>query len=184
MKLRTLPSRSGRDSLSGMTLHPEIILELAEPAQLEELLPLVAAYHEFEEVETSAEQRRHSVGNLLHDKGLGGIWLVRKLDIVIGYIAICYSYSIEFGGRDAFVDEFYIDASERGKGIGGRVLKEIAKLLRARGFVAVHLEVDGQNERARAAYAQTGFSSREKYHVMSLELTMEGDRLYPARSGS
>jgi GNAT superfamily N-acetyltransferase len=156
--------------LPGMTLHPEIILELAGPTQLEELLPLVAAYHAFEGVETSAEQRRDSVGKLLHDKNLGELWLVRELDGVIGYIAICYSYSIEFGGRDAFVDEFYIADSERGKGIGGRVLKEIAKLLRARGIVAIHLEVDGENVQARAAYARAGFSSRDKYHVMSLEL--------------
>ena len=170
MKLGTLPSRSGRDSLPGMTLHPEITLELAGPAQLEELLPFVAAYHSFEKVETSVEQRRQSVGKLLRDKNLGEIWLVRKLDIVIGYIAICYSYSIEFGGRDAFIDEFYIAAEERGKGIGGRVLMEIAALLRARGIVAVHLEVEGQNERARATYARAGFSSREKYHVMSREL--------------
>jgi RimJ/RimL family protein N-acetyltransferase len=40
----------------------------------------------------------------------------------------------------------------------------------ARGIVAVHLEVDGQNERARAAYARAGFSSRDKYHVVSLVL--------------
>jgi GNAT superfamily N-acetyltransferase len=167
-----------------MTLHPEIILELAGPAQLEELLPLVAAYHAFEEVETSTELRRQSVGKLLHDKRLGEIWLVRKMDGLIGYIAICYSYSIEFGGRDAFVDEFYVAAAERGMGVGGRVLREISALLRARGIVAVHLEVDGGNERARAAYARVGFSSRDKYLVMSLELTGEGDRLYPARRGS
>ncbi len=156
--------------MPGMALHPEIILELAGPAQLEELLPLVAAYHAFEEVETSAEQRRNSVVKLLHDKNLGEIWLVRKLDSLIGYIAVCYSYSIEFGGRDAFIDEFYLVAAERGKGIGGRVLKDIAALLRARGIIAVHLEVDGQNERARAAYARVGFSIRDKYHVMSLGL--------------
>jgi GNAT superfamily N-acetyltransferase len=151
-----------------MALHPEITLEVAGPAQLEELLPLVAAYHALEEVETSVEQKRDSVGRLLRDKSLGEIWLVRKLGDAIGYIAVCYSYSIEFGGRDAFIDEFYVEAAERGKGIGGRVLKEIAALLRARGIVAVHLEVDGGNERARAAYARAGFSSRDKYHVMSL----------------
>ena len=153
-----------------MTLHPEIILELAGPAQLEELLPLVEAYHAFEEVETSAEQRKIAVSKLLQDKNLGEIWLVRNLDNLISYIAVCYSYSIEFGGRDAFVDEFFISNDERGKGIGGRVLKEIAALMRARGIVAIHLEVDGLNERAKAAYARAGFSSREKYHVMSLAL--------------
>lgn len=166
-----MPIRSGRDSLPGVTLHPEITLELAGPAQLEELLPLVAAYHAFEEVETTAEQRKSSVAKLLKDKSLGEIWLVRKLNSVIGYIAVCYSYSIEFGGRDAFVDEFYIASAERGKGIGGRVLKEIAALLQVRGIVAVHLEVDGMNEQARAAYARAGFLSRDKYHVLSLELS-------------
>ena len=154
----------------GMISLPDITLELAGPAQLEELLPLVADYHVFEEVETSAELRRGSVAKLLQDKTLGEVWLVRKVGIVIGYIAVCYSYSIEFGGRDAFVDEFYIAAAERGKGIGGRILKEITTLLRMRGVVAVHLEVDGSNERARAAYARAGFSSRDKYHVMSLDL--------------
>ncbi len=153
-------------------MHPEIVLELSGPAQIEELLPLVADYHAFEDVETSAEQRRYSVAKLLGDQNLGEIYLVRNLDRLIGYIAVCYSYSIEFGGRDAFVDEFYVAAAERGKGIGGRVLKEIAALLRARGIVAVHLEVDGGNERARAAYARAGFSSRDKYHVMSLVLEL------------
>ena len=153
-----------------MTLHPEITLELAGPTQLEELLPLVAAYHAFEEVVTSAEQRRDSVRKLLHDRNPGAIWLVRKSDGVIGYIAVCYSYSIEFGGRDAFIDEFYIEAAERGKGIGSMVLAEVSAFLRERDIVALHLEVDGTNERAKSAYARAGFSSRDKYHVMSLVL--------------
>jgi hypothetical protein len=82
-----------------MTSTPDITLELAGPTQLEELLPLIAAYHAFEEVESSSEQRRSSATKLLQDKRLGEIWLIRKLDGLIGYIAVCYSYSIEFGGR-------------------------------------------------------------------------------------
>ena len=134
------------------------------------MLPLVAAYHAFEEVESSSEQRRSSVTKLLQDKRLGEIWLIRKLDGLIGYIAVCYSYSIEFGGRDAFIDEFYVEAAERGKGIGSMVLAEVSALLRERDIVALHLEVDGTNERAKSAYARAGFSSRDKYHVMSLVL--------------
>ncbi len=153
-----------------MTSTPNITLELAGPTQLEELLPLVAAYHAFEEVESSSEQRRSSVTKLLNDKRLGEIWLIRKLDGLIGYIAVCYSYSIEFGGRDAFIDEFYVEAAERGKGIGSKVLADVSALLRERDIVALHLEVDGTNERAKSAYARAGFSSRDKYHVMSLVL--------------
>ena len=149
---------------------PDITLELVAPHQLEELLPLVAAYHAFEEVDSSPEKRRSSVSYLLKDNSLGEIWLIRKLDSLIGYIAVCYSYSIEFGGRDAFVDEFYVEAAERGKGIGSKVLAEVSALLRERDIVALHLEVDGTNERAKSTYARAGFSSRDKYHVMSLVL--------------
>ena len=153
-----------------MTSTADITLELAGPTQLEELLPLVAAYHAFEEVESSSEQRRSSVTKLLNDKRLGEIWLIRKLDGLIGYIVVCYSYSIEFGGRDAFIDEFYVEAAERGKGIGSNVLVEVGALLRERDIVALHLEVDRTNERAISAYARAGFSCRDKYHVMSLVL--------------
>ena len=153
-----------------MTSIPDITLELAGPSQLEELLPLVSAYHAFEHVESSSEQRRSSVASLLQDKSLGEIWLIRRPGSSIGYIVVCYSYSIEFGGRDAFVDEFYIEAAERGKGIGSKVLAEVSTLLRERGLVAVHLEVDGTNEPAKSVYARAGFSSRDKYHVMSLVL--------------
>ena len=153
-----------------MNSYPKITLELAGLKQLEELLPLVVAYHAFERVESSMEQRRSSVTKLLQDKRLGEIWLIRKPDSLVGYIAICYSYSIEFGGRDAFIDEFYVEAAERGKGIGSKVLLEVSALLRERGVVALHLEVDVTNERAKSAYARAGFSSRDKYHVMSLVL--------------
>ena len=153
-----------------MTSISDIAVELAGPTQLEELLPLVAAYHAFEEVGSSLEQRRSSVTKLLKDKSLGEIWLIRKPGALIGYIAICYSYSIEFGGRDAFIDEFYIEAAERGKGIGSNVLVEVGALLRERDIVALHLEVDRTNERAKSAYARAGFSCRDKYHVMSLVL--------------
>ena len=153
-----------------MTSTPDITLELAGLSQLDELLLLVASYHAFEDVESSPEQRRNSVARLLQDKFLGEIWLIKRLGSLIGYIAICYSYSIEFGGRDAFIDEFYVKAEERGKGIGSNVLKKIGAFLRERDVVALHLEVDGTNERAKSAYARAGFSSRDKYHVMSLVL--------------
>jgi hypothetical protein len=34
---------------------PDITLELAGPSQLEELMPLVSAYHDFEDVESSLD---------------------------------------------------------------------------------------------------------------------------------
>ena len=43
---------------------------------IELLLPLIEAYHEFESIKTSAEHREAAVQQLLADQKLGSIWLI------------------------------------------------------------------------------------------------------------
>jgi ribosomal protein S18 acetylase RimI-like enzyme len=157
-----------------MTRHPhapnEVVLQIAEPHQIDGLLPLVAAYHDFEGIELPQETRKRSVTTLLNDRRLGEIWQIRTPGRLIGYIALTFGYSIEFGGRDAFIDEFYIEPAERGGGIGAEVLRQVTAIMSDRGVLALHLEVDRTNDRAKSLYGRLGFSSREKYHLMSIEL--------------
>jgi GNAT superfamily N-acetyltransferase len=51
--------------------------------------------------------------------------MVAKLngDETIGYIVLTLGDSLEYHGRDAFVDEIYIRESHRGKGIGAQAIK-------------------------------------------------------------
>ncbi|RMF67932.1 MAG: GNAT family N-acetyltransferase [Cyanobacteria bacterium J069] len=95
-----------------------VTLQLAEIADLDILLQLVQAFHGFEGVNLSARQRENALKTLLEDPKLGGIWLICCENQVIGYIALCMGYSIEFSGKDAFIDEFYIKPDFRGKGLG------------------------------------------------------------------
>jgi len=148
----------------------EIVLQIAEPHDIDGLLPLVAAYHAFEGIELPAETRKLSVATLLNDRRLGEVWQIRKSGRLIGYIALTFGYSIEFSGRDAFIDEFYIEPGGRGGGTGTEVLRQVKTLMSDRGVSALHLEVDRTNERARSLYGRLGFSSREKYHLMSIAL--------------
>jgi ribosomal protein S18 acetylase RimI-like enzyme len=160
-----------QDLLTSSNVEPLCTLEPAEPSDLELLLPLVAAYHHFEDVQVSAGLRKNSVARLLGDRSLGEIWLIKTADRIVGYIAVCFSYSIEFGGRDAFIDEFFVEREYRGKGIGSKAIAHVTEWLRGHGFAALHLEVDSTNERATAAYERAGFAIRDKYHVMSLGLS-------------
>ena len=44
------------------------------------------------------------------------------LMIAVGYLVLTLGYSLEYGGRDAFIDEVYIRSSYRGRGIGTAAL--------------------------------------------------------------
>ena len=147
-----------------------IELRLAEIQNLEELQPLVHAYHRFEGIESSEAQRESALRRLLSDPALGGIWLIFAKGVLAGYIVLCRGFSIEFNGFDAFIDEFYLKPEFRRQGIGSQVLIAIRQIARQMEIHALHLEVARDNLRARRFYSAAGFEARNKYLLMSTEL--------------
>ena len=148
-------------------------LRLAGPGDLQQLEPLVAAYHAFETIDSRREDRLASLQTLLADRELGGIWLIETDGALAGYIALCRGFSIEFNGFDAFVDEFFLLPEFRGQGIGGQVLAQIAGVARGLDINALHLEVARDNQPAQALYRSAGFEARDKYLLMSLDIDQD-----------
>jgi len=150
----------------------DTVLEIAHESHLDALLPLVRAYHEFERIRMSDAERVAAVRPLLQPgASLGRIWLVRQLGEVVGYAALCFGYSIEFRGRDAFVDELFIVEQARGRGLGSRLLERMKVEAARLGIVALHLEVARSNNAARRFYESTGFRARERYCLMSCDIS-------------
>ena len=145
-------------------------LRRAEPTDLEILLPLVRDYHAFERIDNDNQHRRDALEVLLQESPYGGIWLIYADQQLAGYIALCRGFSIEFGGFDAFIDEFFLAREYRGRGIGKQVLQLIKQEARKLEIHALHLEVAHDNEPARRLYLNAGFETREKYSLMSAEL--------------
>lgn len=145
-----------------------IELKIADESHTDLLLPMVRDYHEYEQITLSDKKRKDALRPLLNnDASLGRIWLIYASGKAIGYIAICFGYSIEFGGRDAFVDELFIEEQARGKGTGYTVLKAIKEEAEKFDIEALHLEVAKTNSRAKRLYEKSGFKSRENFHLMS-----------------
>jgi GNAT superfamily N-acetyltransferase len=143
-------------------------LEVANRSQLATLLPLERGYHEFEHVTMSDAARAAALAPLLEPASdLGRIWLIRCGGEVVGYAALTFGYSIEFQGRDAFVDELFLVQQVRGQGIGSEVLGKVRVEALALGIVALHLEVARDNLQARRLYERWGFEAREQFHMMS-----------------
>ena len=142
-------------------------LHLAKPDDLPRLQSLVAAFHAHEGIEQSDQDRKAALLPLLEGSPHGAAYLVGPRKGPVGYIVVSFGYSVEMGGIDAFIDEFYIRENVRGRGMGGEVLRALMPALADYGVKALHLEVARDNVRAKRLYTRLGFEAREKYHLMT-----------------
>jgi hypothetical protein len=55
---------------------------------------------------------------MLKNPAFGLAWLIPDSATAVGYTVLCFGYSLEYLGRDAFIDEFYLVESHRGRGRG------------------------------------------------------------------
>ncbi|MEE9428363.1 MAG: GNAT family N-acetyltransferase [Paracoccaceae bacterium] len=141
-------------------------LHLCVADDLDVILPLVAAFYEHEGIQRSQAELRTAVMPLLQGTPHGVAYLIGPRKAPVGYIVISFGYSVEFGGIDGFIDEFFIRANVRGRGMGTEVLSSILPALSEHGVKALHLEVSQKN-RAEKIYSRAGFKMRDGYHLMT-----------------
>lgn len=145
-------------------------LSLARPDDLDRLLPLVAAFHEETGIAQTDTIRRAALLPMLEGSPHGVTYLIGPGRAPIGYIVISFGWSVQFGGLDGYVDEFYIRPGVRGRGIGSEVMISLPKALAGAGLKALHLEVRRDNEKARALYRKLRFEARDAYGLMTQAL--------------
>ena len=145
-------------------------LSLARPDDLDRLLPLVAAFHDEAGIVQSDSTRRAALLPMLEGSPHGVTYLIGPGRAPIGYIVISFGWSVEFGGLDGYVDEFYIRPGVRRRGIGSEVMVSLPKALAGAGLKALHLEVRRDNEKVRALYRKLRFEPRDAYSLMTCAL--------------
>ena len=141
----------------------ELIFRVATRADLDSLLPLVRAYYEFDHLSFDERVARTALENFVGDPTFGRVWFICADIDVIGYLVLTLGYSIEYGGRDAFIDEVYLRAAYRGQGIGRQAMAFAETQCRALGVRALHLEVERDNTTAHALYRKVGFVDHDRY---------------------
>jgi ribosomal protein S18 acetylase RimI-like enzyme len=149
---------------------PTISFRIVAPEAAAQLADLMAAYYAFDGHAFDRAKVMATLAEFLADARLGRAWFVCDGDQMIGYMALAIGYSLEFGGRDGFVDEIFIIESRRGQGIGRLALEHMCAEARTLGLKALHLEVDTDNRRAQRLYEALGFEPRQRFHLMSRKL--------------
>jgi ribosomal protein S18 acetylase RimI-like enzyme len=139
-------------------LGPDAQLVLAGPGDDAVLLALARAFHA-EDNHPLTEAGEEAFRQLLADSSLGLAFKIVRTDRVVGYAALCFGFSIEWGGRDAFLDDLYIHPPQRGRNLGQQTIVQLIAAAHQAGCAALHLEVTADN-RAQRLYRRLGFADR------------------------
>lgn len=142
-------------------------LHMANAQDLDRVVALVTAFHAEQDITLPDDQRRTGLAPLLEGSPYGAVYLIGPKRAPIGYVAITFTWSIEFGGLNAILDEIYLKPAVRGRGIASEVLNALSARLFEAGVCAIDLEVDSDNAAARKLYTRAGFKPRTRYVTMT-----------------
>ena len=106
---------------------------------------------------------RGALHKFLANPELGKVWLILEEQKPAGYVVLTLGFSFEYHGREAFIDELYIEPEHRRKGLGRQAMQFVAERAREMGVHAIHLEVDHGNEPALELYRRDGYEDHGRY---------------------
>ena len=125
-------------------------------ADAETLLHMARAFHQ-EDGHPLDSEGEMAVAQIATGEPFARAWIVRQASDAIGYVVLTLGYSIEYGGRDGFIDDLYLVPAVRGSGVGRQVLHFALSEATALGIKTLHLEVEMGNESATRLYRSAGF---------------------------
>lgn len=135
----------------------------ARGVDLDQIIELMGAYYAFDGLAFDESGARAAVSRLLADPSYGRVFLIQVDGMIAGYAVLVLGYSVEFHGRDAFVDEIYLREEYRRQGLGPRVLAFLEDVCRSLEVRALHLEVERHNTAAQSVYRRVGFVDHDRY---------------------
>jgi diamine N-acetyltransferase len=141
----------------------ETTFKLADNSDTELLIQFIQEFYKYDGHPFDETSIRPALLGILEDNSLGRVWLIQQDNQAIGYIVLTFGYSLEYRGRDAFIDEFYIKESYRGQGVGAKSIQFIDSVCPSLKIKALHLEVERENTIAQSFYRKVGFTDQNRY---------------------
>jgi ribosomal protein S18 acetylase RimI-like enzyme len=127
-------------------------------SHMDNLLTMMADFYAIDDYPFDKSLTEFNLRQFILNKDLGEIWIISKSEKMIGYLVLTFGFSFEYGGRDAFIDELYLVADHRHKGIGKKAMAFIEQRAIIRGVKVVHLEVERHNQNGLKLYKKMGYN--------------------------
>ena len=134
----------------------------ANEADANSLTALIQRYYEFDHIPFDPQQIASNVRVLVNDSSLGRAWLVYSGEHAVGYMIVVFWFDLEFGGRCALLTDFYLEAAQRRKGRGRKMLQHVEDFCGESGIGALELQVLKSNNAALRFYEACGFCAYDR----------------------
>jgi len=151
-------------------VEPKLRIEPVSEAQLEQLLPLIAAYQRFYKVEDVDDERNRAFFPRFIAPSDNGLLLAAwRNDDLLGYACLYWHFTSLMPAETVLMNDLFVTSAARGQGIGRALIEASAAVARERG--AHHLEwaTAPDNETAQRLYDATG-AERSTWIEYELEL--------------
>jgi ribosomal protein S18 acetylase RimI-like enzyme len=126
----------------------------ADETEIPVLLMLAEEF--MSEVEATREKRMEILRKALRNPDYELV--VAELDgETVGFIDQWIIHDFAHGAKLSYIQNLYITAKHRSKGIGNRLLKEIIRSAEKKGVLEIHIVTEFENETAISLYRKHGF---------------------------
>jgi GNAT superfamily N-acetyltransferase len=136
--------------------------------EFEELLPLIAAYQRFYEVEEIDEERNRAFFRRFLAPSEDGLLLgAHSGGELVGYACLYWHFSSLEACESVLMNDLYVTEQARGQGVGRALIEATAEIARERGVPIVEWSTAPDNHTAQRLYDSTG---AERSEWLSYEL--------------
>ena len=144
--------------------HVSAELEIAPiaPEELDELLPLIAAYQRFYEVEKVDDDRNRAFFRRFLAPSEDGLILgARSAGRLVGYACLYWHFSSLEACESVLMNDLFVDESARGQGVGRALIEAATAVAREREVPFVEWSTAPDNKTAQRLYDSTGAERTE-----------------------
>jgi GNAT superfamily N-acetyltransferase len=140
----------------------EIEIAPIAASELEELLPLIAAYQRFYKVKDIDDGRNRAFFRRFLGPSEDGLLLgARSEGRLIGYACLYWHFSSLEACESVLMNDLYVEGSLRGQGVGRALIEASAEVAREREVPFVEWSTAPDNETAQRLYDSTGAERSE-----------------------
>jgi GNAT superfamily N-acetyltransferase len=146
----------------GGQMTAEVEIAPIAPEELEELLPLIAAYQHFYEVKNVDDDRNRAFFRRFLAPSEDGLILgARSEGRLVGYTCLYWHFSSLEACESVLMNDLFVDESARGQGVGRALIEAAAAVAREREVPFVEWATAPDNETAQRLYDSTGAERSE-----------------------
>jgi ribosomal protein S18 acetylase RimI-like enzyme len=140
------------------------IFRKAEQRDAREILAFMKKFYSEDGYRCHPERADYNMKGLIDNRDWGRVFVLEAQNgDIAGYMIIVFGFSMEYQGRDAYIDELYITEPFRGAGYGTKGLDLVEETCRQAGIRALHLEVEKYKDKAITLYKSRGFFDRGRF---------------------